>query len=189
MELKINLRSKSNSALLKSAVNRFRDGCGENFWTTWLPRRKLLSKRVRSSSPEFAWTVTLPEHRSMTVQPDAVIGFDVKGSSRRVIFLSIDDGSLPVHSKTGDSIHLRTRGLLAARDLHDSNSPGELFGYVGIIVMWIMQNDRRVEELKCLLESEREPGIALIDASTFFEIDNVLYIKWEMPGRERQTII
>jgi len=185
------LAANDQSPLVRKAVRRFRESCRGNIYTRWLPPKRLLSKEFRQSKLPLSWTTQLPEGGLISITPDAIIGFDVSGSSRRVLLLFVDDGSSPVTEGDGDSLLLRTTALAFARDKPSLTEPMGVsrFRSGKVIILWLMRDLERLEQLKRGCFQQKCFRICLIDQDTFNKAPNIFSIRWQMPDQPPHTLI
>ena len=168
-------------------MRRFRQACRENFYTQWLQPKQVLSKEFRDTlRPPLSWAVEVPRRGIVSTTPDATIGFAVKGSTRRILLLCVDDGLLPVTKETGDSLFLRTEALVLS--IEKTRLASRLrFGR--ILVLWVMKNQDRLEQLKLACALQKYYRVCLVDQRTFENTENALEIRWEMPNQPTHTLI
>lgn len=185
------LSANDGAPLLRKAVRLFRHDCKHYPDTSWLPAKQLLRKEHRDLHLPLSWTVTIPERGVVSITPDEIIGFKVDGSSSRILLLCGDHINVPVQSESGDSLFLRTQALVAARD---GSSPGKDKAQTYLrssrfLIVWILENANRVQELKRLCEEHSFSNILLTDEETFLATQNRLGIEWEQVGYPAHTII
>lgn len=185
------LGAHDHSPLVGKARRLYRAACRENSYTRWLQPKQLLTEEARSLELPLSWTVEVEGRGKVSITPDDILGFDVSGSTRRVLFLSVDYGSLPVQSDTGDSLLLRTMTLVAATDLssEDENSPRNQLRSGHFLILWLMQNSERLELLKHACHERDYRNVCLVEQETFFNTRDALGVKWHLADNQMHTLI
>lgn len=179
------LGAKDGFPAARQAKRLFRQACQNNPYVRWLPPREIVSSEARELPLPLSWTVALSSGRMVSITPDEILGFDVDGSISRLLLLSIDYGTLPVSDPVADSLLLRTEALVAARKREAVRDlcPAK------VIVAWIMEDLKRLEELRRLCSERNYSDVCLIDEQTFFSFQDVLAIKWHMSDGPSHTLI
>jgi hypothetical protein len=181
----LTLSANDGYPVIRKAVRMLRAGCQANAYTRWLQPRELVRKGTKASSHPIGWSVELPNRGSISITPDAIIGFTVKASVDRILLLSVDYGSLPVSDEGEDSLFLRTKALVEAA----CNQPGIRLRSAHVFVAWIMRNSKRLEELRNLTVDLGYPGILFVEESTFFQSEDVLFVKWKRSNGSSESIV
>lgn len=185
------LGANDNFPLIRKVRRLYRQACRDNPYTRWLQPKQLLAKETRSLELPLSWTVEVEGRGKVSITPDDIIGFDVSGSTRRVLFVSVDHGHLPVQSETGDSLLLRTTALVAAIGLSsdDENAPCSQLRSGRFLILWLMQDAERLELLQRACDERNYRNVCFVEQETFFKTNHALNVQWHLSDNQMHTLI